>query len=331
MLSALVVGAGRAGAGLHLPVLRGMGYGRGRAVGRPPIVVVDPGVAVAEQPGVVVAPTLAHAASLLDPARTAVHLCTPPTARLRPLTELAGLGFRHVLVEKPLATSTEELAAVLRLREAAGLDLVPVAQWRCSELTRRIAGVVAGGELGALRSIVFTQTKPRFGRTLRGDEHPTAFDVEVPHSLAVALSIAGPARVTAAGVSDMLLGDAVFTELGGAWVRLAHRGARTEIRTDLTAPVRERRITVELEHGTLVGHYPVSAADEYAQLLVRNRGAQSHSVFRDDSLTAFIARAHEHFAGGRPILDEPATGAEVVRLLDDAKRLAARVAVGAAR
>jgi len=333
MLGTLVVGLGRAGGGLHLPVLRRLGHGSGRALGRPPIVVVDPGVVVPVAPDLLVATNLAHAAALVDPERTAVHLCTPPNARLRPLTELADLGFRRIVVEKPLAGDEVELAAILRLRAAADLDLIPVAQWRCSELTRRVRTVLRGGELGALRSIVFTQSKPRFGRTVSGDEHPSAFDVEVPHSLAVALRLAGPAAVTAAGLTDMLLGDAVFSGLGGAWLRLRHdSGVRTEIRTDLTAPVRERRITVELEHGTLVGHYPVSAADEYSQLVVRTRGTQSHSVFRDDSLTAFIARAHQHFEGTNPMVDEPATGAAVVTLLAGAKRLAAgRVPVGAAR
>ncbi|SDC53403.1 Gfo/Idh/MocA family oxidoreductase [Actinokineospora iranica] len=324
MLGTLIVGLGRSGSGLHLPVLRGLGFGTGRALGRPPIVVFDPALADApDRSDVLVARSLAHAATVLDPARTVVHLCTGPTARLRPLTELAELGFRRVLVEKPLAMDETELRDVLRLREQAGLDLLPVAQWRCSELTARIVGVLHGGRLGTVRSLSFQQRKPRFARTCAGDDHPSAFDVELPHSLSVALLLAGPAAVTEAGCADMLVGGAVFPGMGGAWLRLRHEnGVLTEIRSDLTAPVRERRLTVGLDAGALVGHYPISSADDYAQLSVRTKGGQVDSVFRDDALAAFIARAYRHFACEEPLLDEPAIGASVVGLIADAKRLA---------
>ncbi|WP_424189115.1 oxidoreductase [Actinokineospora sp. G85] len=323
MVGALVVGLGRSGAGLHLPVLRALGHGQARALGRPPIVVVDPAASVPPAPDVLPALSLAHAARLISPARTVVHLCTPPTARLRPLTELAGLGFTRVLVEKPLAVDEVELAGVLRLRAEAGLDLLPVAQWRCSELTRRITAVVAGGELGALRSLSFTQTKPRFTRTALGDSHTTALDVEAPHSVAVALHVAGAAEVADAALSDMVVGDHSYRHMGGARLSLRHAGGvRTEIRTDLTSPVRERRVVAELEGGTLIGHYPATDADDHSQLVVRTASTHSHSVFQDDSLRALIARAHEHFEGGDPLFDEPANGVAVVTLLAQAKRLA---------
>ncbi|PPK64069.1 oxidoreductase [Actinokineospora auranticolor] len=323
MLGTLVVGLGRAGSGLHLPVLRGLGHGGGRSLGRPPITVHDPRHRPAEAPDLAVAHSLAHAAAITDPERTVVHLCTGPSARLRPLTELVDLGFRRFLVEKPLAADEVELREVLRLRERAGLDVVPVAQWRCSELTNRVLAVLRGGRLGALKSVEFSQRKPRFARTLAGDDHPSAFDVEMPHSLAVALHVAGAAEVVGAGCADMLLGDAVFPSMGRAWVRLRHAdGVFTDIRTDLTAPVRERRITVELEGGTLIGHYPISGADEYAQLSVRTRGGKVDSVFRDDSLSAFVSRAYRHFTGEEPFTDEPAIGAAVVSVIAEAKRQA---------
>ncbi|MBM7769872.1 putative dehydrogenase [Actinokineospora baliensis] len=338
MLGTLVVGLGRAGAGLHLPVLRKLGHGGGRPFGRPPITVYDPRRRLAEGEAgdlgdVAVAHSLAHAATLLDPERTVVHLCTGPSARLRPLTELADLGFRRFLVEKPLAADEVELREILRLCDHGGLDLLPVTQWRSSELTARIRGVLTGGRLGQLRSIEVTQSKPRFARTLAGDDHPSAFDVEVPHSLAVALLLAGRGEVVGAGCTDMLLGDAVFPALGSAWLRLRHAdGVHTDIRADLTSPVRERRITLELDGGTLVGHYPISAADEYAQLSVRTRGGKVDSVFRDDSLAAFLTAAYRHFDGAERIADEPATGAAVVAVLSEAKRQAGlRAPVGAQR
>lgn len=328
MLGTLVVGLGRAGTGLHLPAVRTL-----RSRGAPPlspIVVYDPVRSVQPGPDVVVARSPAHAAALLDPAATVVHVCTPPSARLDPLTAFAAAGFRAFLVEKPLATDQHALADLLDLARSADLDIVPVAQWRHSELTRRLLDLRA--TLGRPLSITVRQAKPRFTRTLEGDTHPSAFDVEAPHSVALATRLAGQARVISAGCADMLLGAAVFPGLGGAWLSLAHDdGPRTDITTDLTAPVRERRVAVEFEGGAAVGHFAVSAADEFAQLSVRTPGAKTRSVFRDDSLTAFVERAYRHFGGEQPMPGELAAGAEVVSLIVEAKRLAAGAPVGAAR
>ncbi|MGW5053039.1 oxidoreductase [Actinokineospora sp. NPDC004072] len=324
MLGTLVVGLGHAGTRLHLPVLRAL-----RPAGADPVVVVDPVRSVQPGSDVVRARDLRHAAALTDPAATVVHLCTPPGARVGPMTELAGLGFRRFLVEKPLAADPAALAEVVALAELADLDVVPIAQWRCSELTRRLLALA--DELGPPVSIAVRQAKPRFSRTLEGDAHPSAFDVEAPHSVALALRLAGPARVAAAGCADMRLGAAVFPDLGGAWLSLAHdSGVRTEITTELTAPVRERRVTVEYAGGRAVGHFAVSAADDFAQLAVQSPGKRTHAVFRDDALTAFIARAYRHFAG-EPMTGELAAGAAVVSLIADAKRLAAGLTVEAAR
>ena len=328
MLGTLVVGLGRAGAGLHLPVVRTLRITATPPL--PPIVVHDPVRSV--QPGhdVVIARDPAHAAALLDPATTVVHVCTPPSARLEPISAFAAVGFRRFLVEKPLAADPAALAELLDLAAAADLDVVPVAQWRHSELTRRLLDLPAA--LGRPLSIAVRQAKPRFTRTLAGDAHPSAFDVEAPHSVGLALRLAGPAAVSSAGCVDMRLGDAVFPGLGGAWLALAHEsGQRTEISTDLTAPVRERRVTVVFERGSAVGHFAVSAADEYAQLSVRTPATTTHAVFRDDSLTRFLALAYRHFAGERPMTGELAEGAAVVSLIAEAKRLASGASVEVAR
>ncbi|HVK20086.1 MAG TPA: Gfo/Idh/MocA family oxidoreductase [Actinokineospora sp.] len=324
MLGTLVVGLGRAGTALHLPVLR-------RLRPHQPVVAFDPHRTL-EVPGVIATDSLTDAATITDPASTVVHLCTPPSVRVGPLTELAELGFRRILVEKPLAADSADLAEILRLRDAAGLDLLPVGQWRSSELTRRLRATIAAGNLGRARSITIVQNKPRFGRAAAGDDHPTAFDVEVPHSVLLAVLLAGPARATSAMCSDMFLGDAVHPAMGGATVQLRHdSGVVTEIRTDLTSPVRERRVTVDLDGGTLVGHFAVSDADDHAQLRVSTQGQQLRSVFRDDSLGAFLAHAYRHFAGEDRIADEPATGAAVVELITEAKRLSGLAVPAGAR
>jgi predicted dehydrogenase len=325
----LIVGLGRSGRGLHLPVLS-----RARAMQATKHLFDDrPIVAFnqwdnqawgtqAEPPGAVLARSLAQAGDLADPDHTIVHLCSPPATRVELLEQLARLGFHKVVVEKPLAVDEQDLAEIDRLRQRWNLNLVVVAPWLASALTRRILQILRGGELGALRSVFVVQRKPRFTRSLAGCGHPTAFDIEMPHSVGVALAIAGNANVCNARLTDMRFEDVVIPRLGSAWLSLNHEnGACTEIHSDLTSPTRERRITLKLEQGTMIGHYSNSEADHTAQLSTTVSGRETRRVFHDDALTSFILRAYQHFAAPGPDRDDFALNVDVVRLLSDAKRL----------
>jgi predicted dehydrogenase len=320
----LIVGLGRSGRGLHLPVLS-----RARATQAAkhlfddrPIVAFNPWGTQAELPDAVFVQSLAQVGDVADPKRTVVHLCCPPATRVEVLEQLAGLGFQKVVVEKPLAVDEHDLAEIARLRQRWNLDLVVVAPWLASALTHRIQLALRGGELGALRSVFVVQRKPRFTRSLAGCGHPTAFDIEIPHSVGVALAIAGHASVCHARLTDMRFQDVVIPRLGSAWLSLDHEtGTSTEIYSDLTAPTRERRITLKLEHGTMIGHYPNSEADHTAQLCTTVGGRETRSVFHDDALTSFILRTYEHFAEPERDSDNLRLNVEVVRLLSDAKRI----------
>ncbi|GAA3359464.1 Gfo/Idh/MocA family oxidoreductase [Saccharopolyspora gregorii] len=326
MLHSLVVGLGRAGAGLHLRVLA-----RARELDRDPfhpgaIIACDPAPAARRvPPGVTAAESVRAAAELVPPGRTVVHLCTPPTGRTELLRELAELGFRRIIVEKPVAPDLTSLAEVERLRTAHGLRLAVVAHWLDAELTRRLADLVQRGPLGRLREISFRQHKPRFTHSTATGGHPTAFDVEVPHSLGVALRLAGPAELVDADCADMRCGDVVLPGMGGARLALCHvGGVRTAIDSDLTAPVRERRVELAFEHGSAVGHYPLSDQDHHAQLAVHGPEEQC-SVFPDDALTEFTLRAYRRFKAIGPEPEPAATGhfaihRDVVRLLWAAKQ-----------
>ncbi|MFF9344688.1 Gfo/Idh/MocA family protein [Streptomyces sp. NPDC014773] len=323
MKQPLIVGLGRAGSGLHLRALR---TARDRApdLWRGPVVAVDPrpGERAPVPDGVTVTPTLAEARALLPPDRAVVHLCTPPDSRPAVLAELCAAGYRDLIVEKPLATGDPERAAVAELRARHGLRLAVVAHWPASGLADRLRALIDAGTLGRLRRIDVTQHKPRFTRSLRTDDgHPTAFDVELPHSLGLVLSLAGPAEVTGARLTDLRIGRAVRPGLGSALLELLHaNGVRTRLHSDLTAPVRERRVALAFDHGTAVGHFAPSDADDHVQLDVDGR----LEVFRDDALTAFLHRAYTRFADAPaedPTWDADfALHTEVVRLLGEAKR-----------
>ncbi|GHE41446.1 Gfo/Idh/MocA family protein [Streptomyces capitiformicae] len=323
MLQPLVVGLGRSGSGLHLNTLGRLAR-RTAATGDPlvalPAVGCDPragGLRTLGMPGEVTAvTTLEQALQHVDPATAVVHVCTPPRLRHDLLAELAGHGFRRMIVEKPLAASADELDALIRLRQEAGLDLVAVAHWITSRLADRLRRLVGGGRLGSLRRITVDQHKPRFLRSLATDGHPSALDVEIPHSLALALDLAGPAELRAARCWDLRCEDRSLSLLGGAHVELEHRsGVVTLLRSDLGAPVRQRSVVCEFEGGTATAHFPLSEDDDHAQLVIApfdsGTAAPSagvldadgvpgigHHVFRDDALIDFLDGAYRGFASG---------------------------------
>ncbi|MGW1840489.1 hypothetical protein [Streptomyces sp. NPDC002067] len=339
MLRTLLVGLGRSGTGLHLPVLlRARGAEPGLfAAG--PVVGVDPGRTPTAPDGLALAADLREARRLLDPERTVVHLCTPPTVRDGVLEEVAALGFRRLVVEKPLAADRAALHRVRAAVDRHHLDVTVVAPWLHSALTDRLAALLGDGRLGPVRHIGVTQHKPRFRRSLTTTGHGSAFEVEVPHAVGVLLRLLGDARTEDASWSDVRLGDAVAPRLGAARLRLAHTtGARSEVHSDLTSPVRRRRIVIETDRARLTGDYPVSEDDDIAQLRIDDRsGAGPATVTRellpDDALTRCLIRAYRH-AAGRTAPDTAALPGgpgdlglhiRTVELLDDARQLAAAV------
>ncbi|MEU1000155.1 Gfo/Idh/MocA family protein [Streptomyces tibetensis] len=323
MLQPLVIGLGRSGSGLHLKTLVRLAR-RTAATGDPlvvlPAVGCDPcadALRPVGLPGEVTAvTTLEQALQHVDPATAVVHVCTPPRPRYDLLAELAGHGFRRMIVEKPLAASADELDALIRLRQETGLELMTVAHWITSRLAGRLRRLVSGGRLGPLRHITVDQHKPRFLRSLATDGHPSALDVEIPHSLALALDLAGPAELRSAHCWDLRCEDRGLPRLGGAHIELEHRsGVVTLLRSDLGAPVRQRSVVCEFEGGTATAHFPLSEDDDHAQLVIApfDGGTAAppagildadgvpgigHHVFRDDALTDFLDGAYRGFVSG---------------------------------
>lgn len=321
----LIVGFGRAGHDLHWKVLnrlRGTEPGRAAISAEPPV-VVDPAVddRTVRDACCLRTPDLARAAELLDPADTVVHLCTPPTDRLEVLRELATLGFRQILVEKPLISTPEELAPIDALRRAYGLRLIVVAPWLHSTLTERLHDLVRQGTLGDLESVFVAQLKPRMTRTLRTQGHPTAFDVELPHSVGLVLKLAGDGDVAGAELHDMRLGSVVVRDMGAARLHLTHHSSvSTEIFTDLASPIRERVIRLGFSRGWAVGHFPISEADDHAHLSTSlDQGDFPAAVFRDDSLGRFLLSAYQRLADGADLEADFALNSRVSAILSEAK------------
>jgi predicted dehydrogenase len=98
-----------------------------------------------------------------------VDICTPPASH-GPLVAAALRAGRHVLSEKPLVISPEELAPLTRLAGEHGRVLYTVHNWHHAPIVKRTAELLAQGAIGEVRRVSWQtlRTKPAAVRDGRG-------------------------------------------------------------------------------------------------------------------------------------------------------------------
>src|SRR5215217_427782 len=149
-LAAVVVGSSF-GARIHVPALRAAGVEVRALVGRDP----DRTRARADALGIPVAAT-SLADALDDSGITCVTVSTPPDAHAEVVLEALAAG-RHVLCEKPFASSATEARAMADAAAAAGVVGMVGCEFRWvpeEELARR---AITGGAIGAPRIATYVQ------------------------------------------------------------------------------------------------------------------------------------------------------------------------------
>ncbi|MEG0191792.1 MAG: Gfo/Idh/MocA family oxidoreductase [Stenotrophomonas sp.] len=87
-----------------------------------------------------------------DPQVQVVHVCTPNHLH-RPMAQAALQAGKHVICEKPLATSLEDAAALAALAASAGLIATVPFVYRYHPVVREARARIAQGELGPLHLI----------------------------------------------------------------------------------------------------------------------------------------------------------------------------------
>lgn len=90
--------------------------------------------------------------ALADPQVQVVHICTPNHLH-RPMTQAALQAGKHVICEKPLATTLEDATALAELAAATGLVATVPFVYRYHPVVREARARIADGELGPLRLI----------------------------------------------------------------------------------------------------------------------------------------------------------------------------------
>lgn len=311
----VIVGYGRAGRDLHHASLR-------RMTGIEQVIAVDPREVTA--PDVTWLPTVAAALDRVDVTRAVFHVTTPVADHHAVVGWLAAAGARNVVLEKPMAATAGEARAIAAI--AGHTRILPVGVWLSSTVTRRIEQAIADGVIGAVRSLRMEQMKPRFNRSAGAREAAKATEVELPHQLLLALHLGGgPGELADTITWGMPMPDgSELAGAGGVDVTLRQPNRVTaRLMSDLTCPVRLRRLRVTGTRGTLVAHYPISSDDHTGQVILPGR---ERELVRDLPLTQFLDTAYGFFAGrNAPPPGDLALHVRVAELVEEATQHARNI------
>jgi predicted dehydrogenase len=336
MLQPLIVGFGRAGRELHLRCLQKARADHARLIS-PEIGVVayeEEYYDGSDANGLRLFESMADARKIFGE-DCIVHICTPPASHFSVIREAAELGFKRLIVEKPLASTLDEVEQIQALRKTHKLEVFVVATWLTSSLTARLKTMLDARSANAWTRMSISQLKPRFSRTLNNRSHTTALDVEIPHQVALSLYLIGRnMEVIAASCSDMRVNGTTIPLMGAATILLqGPNGQLCALHSDLTAPVRQRSIEIVFEDGgKVVGYFPSEGTDSFSQLHSFGQANElvKREVFFDDPLSTFLEETYRYFEFG--LVQAPASNIDfhesVMSVLCEAKRRSGLVVPG---
>ena len=187
-----------------------------------------------------------------------VDICTPPTTHAGLIADALGRGL-HVLCEKPLVCSADELLVVREAAQASGRVLHTVHNWHHAPIVTRTAGLIDAGTIGRVTRVVWRTLRSQ-PAAVRGDQRNWRLDP----------GLAGGGILTDHGwhvvyLIQRWIGEAPIsvsahleTRRHTAWpvedtadVRLDFSGARAEIFLTWAADERQNWAAVEGSDGTL--------------------------------------------------------------------------------
>jgi predicted dehydrogenase len=264
---------------------------------------------------------------LADEGVEGVAVATPPGTHHEIVLQCIGAG-KHVLVEKPLASTVAEGRAIVEAAAAAGVKIMSDHTFCYTESVRRIRDVIASGEIGDF--LYFDSVRINLG--LIQSEVDVFWDL-APHDISI-LDFIVPAGVVidtvAAQASDPLgVGHAcvgyLFAELSNGATAHAHLNwlSPTKIRRVIIGGSQKMLVWDDLQPAQRVTIYDsgielTSDPSERARLLVSYRvGDMLAPAFRE---VEALRRVVDEFAASiredRPPLTNGDAGLRVLEVLE---------------
>jgi predicted dehydrogenase len=350
-LDAVIVGVGRAGLGLHIPVLEKIRHTSAAASPFGAVVGLVDAVEAGTRRGVhrleydygydprriSCATSLADLKGV-DPDHTVVHICTPAHNHAADLHAATEAGFRRIIVEKPCAANTAEVDEMRRIADRTGADIAVINPYLYS---RSIASCKAKiEEVGRLpHYLEFEMSKPRITPTLAGRSKPeSVMDVEMPHQIATALHLTGATRyrLLRAEVRHMHYREVdtepcrVVANMGVGIVVLELDECIAVLVSSLDALTRTRVLKMRFPNMEHVEAYLPVTGDDHTSVIMEYSGQNSDgsteqqrvAKLPDDMLARCLLDTYSRFVTDSPQLSDLTFNRKVVDLMDKAKAFA---------
>lgn len=350
-LGAVIVGLGRAGLGLHIPVLEKIR--RDGAAASPFGAVV--GLVDSAEAGikrslhrleydygydprrVSCATSLADLTGV-DPDNTIVHICTPADDHASALRAATEAGFRRIIVEKPCAANTADVDEMQRIADRTGASIAVINPYLYSRSVASCKDKIQ--QLGRQpHYLEFEMSKPRTAPTLAGRSKPeSVMDVELPHQIATALYLTEPSRyrVLRAEVRHMHYREVdtepcqVVRNMGLGIIVLELDQCTAVLVSYLDALTRTRELKLRFANTEHIEAFLPVTGDDQTSVIIEYFGhstdgsAEQQRVAKlpDDMLARCLFDMYSRFLTDSPQLSDLAFNRKVVDVMDKAKKLA---------
>lgn len=219
-------------------------------------------------------PAVADFADVLsDPSIEAVVIATPPQTH-HPLARAALLAGKHVLVEKPLATSVADARELAELAKARGQVLMPGHTFIYSPAVNAVRDLIRDGEVGDVHFV--TSSRMNLGKY---QADGVVCDL-APHDLSILLYWLGRPVVEVAACGRSVLMSGVPET---AFITLAFAGGTTaNVQISWLAPRKVRQMIVV--GSKLMVQYDDTASDEPVRVYDRGLDIQAPASFGEHQL-----------------------------------------------
>jgi predicted dehydrogenase len=350
-LGAVIVGLGRAGLGLHIPVLEKI---RRDGAATSPFGAVVGVVDTAEtgtrralhrleydygyEPGQVDSATSIADLTGVDPDNTIVHICTPADNHAADLRAATDAGFRRIIVEKPCASNTADVDEMQRIADRTGASIAVINPYLYSRSVASCKNKIQ--EVGRQpHYLEFEMSKPRIAPTLHGRSRPeSVMDVELPHQIATALYLteASRYRVLRAEVRHMHYREVdsepcqVVRNMGVGIIVLELDECVAVLVSYLDALTRTRELKLRFPNNDHIEAFLPVTGDDHTSVVMEYSGHNTDGSMEqrrvaklpDDMLARCLFDMYSRFLTGSAQLSDLAFNRRVVDVMDKAKMFA---------